>query len=583
MKLVSYTVKGDKKYSAINDSMHLAIEKDGKITPLKNGTGILFPKASFEERNYKGVTKTLRYPYIFKMKEGYGVACVRRNEGKKDSRNKGCICLYTTSDLVNYDFFGFLKVADGEVERPHFAYENDRYYLEFKCGRGLYFAYSDDLRSVYSLNRIKKFRFDEGSCALKDAVVGGKIEITAEQERLLLNKFGVISHIANEEIVHIVERGYKMTMPNVTCVYSDGSKHEKQVDWRFSSGFPTKAGEYTVYGEIKQNHYPFPYVERHMSDPCITVYKNKYYLTHSGSRSVKFRIADSLEGLRVAEEKDVYALPESNKKGDNMWAPEMHIIKGIPYIFTTVGTKKWYTVKCHVLRCKGDPAKMGDWEEPKLVVRPNGKPLNRRGISLDMTYFEDDGKHYVMWSNRVMRGSKGEPADIYIATVNPDEPWKLTSEPYCVIRPIYGWDRLQTEVDEGPFLLRKGSDLFVTVSGSSTAVPELYCLGLLRAKSGKDLLNKDNWEWLPYPVLTKESVEGEKGPGHNCFIKEAGTGNDLMVYHAVPDTPEGKKHGRHMAVRRVHFKADGYPYFEMTEERDVNPELKKVKMKLIIK
>ena len=62
----------------------------------------------------------------------------------------------------------------------------------------------------------------------------------------------------------------------------------------------------------------------------------------------------------------------------------------------------------------------------------------------------------------------------------PGEAWQLTSEPVCICRPSYGWDRIDTTVDEGPFAVERGDDLFVTFAGSSVSV--LYCVGLLHAK-----------------------------------------------------------------------------------------------------
>jgi GH43 family beta-xylosidase len=326
-----------------------------------------------------------------------------------------------------------------------------------------------------------------------------------------------------------------------------------------------------------------------ISDPNVLHYNGKYYLSGSGGRSVHFRVSDTIDGLFTAEPIQIYKIPDSDTEHSNMWAPELHVIHGVPCVLTTVGKHQWYTVRCHVLRCNGDPSNPNDWEAPRLMLKPNGTELNEKGISLDMTYFCVDGVHYVMWSNRVILGegdaygSVCEPADIYIATIDPDEPWQLTTNPVCIIRPKYGWDRVETEVDEGPYLLRRGDDLFVTISGSSTAYADLYCVGLLHAKRGDNLLSPEGWDWLPYPVLTKESVENQFGPGHNSFVRDPDSGDDLIVYHAVPHNEDGKPIGRHMGLRRVHWGTNGYPYLEMTAERDLNPKFKDVTLRVIVK
>ena len=176
-----------------------------------------------------------------------------------------------------------------------------------------------------------------------------------------------------------------------------------------------------------------------------------------------------------------------------------------------------------------------------------------------------------------------EPADIYIATIDPDAPWQLTSQPQCIIRPMYGWDRCETEVDEGPYILRHGNDLFFTISGSSTGMSDLYTLGVLKAKTGVNLLDPSNWDWLPYPLLTKESVPNQFGPGHNNFVKDPVTGDDIMSYHAVPHDANGLALGRQPGMRRVHWAATGLPYLEMTEERDLDPRFKNVILKVTVR
>lgn len=175
-----------------------------------------------------------------------------------------------------------------------------------------------------------------------------------------------------------------------------------------------------------------------------------------------------------------------------------------------------------------------------------------------------------------------EPAEIDIAAISPDKPWILLNRRVCVSRPDYGWDRFETEVDEGPYILRHGDDLFITISGSSTGMGELYDVGLLKAKSGTDLLEPSSWFKLPYPLLTKESVPGEYGPGHNNFVVDHRTGDTVMVYHAIPHEPKKMACRRQPGIRRLHFAASGLPYLEMTPERDLSPELTDVSMQLII-
>lgn len=608
-----YTRKGEEYYNSGNsenykglvakncdvfDAVHIAISYDkSRFTPMRNNTGILFPKADFSEEAVGGITKTLWDPWVFRYEDGsFGICAVRRNENAPDPKTTGCIMLFQSEDLIRFRETGFLRLSQEEIRHPRCVWDEKRteYYVEWETGQDTYRCYTKDFSVAENINICNEALLKTADIdTIKDAVFGNILEISEEEARKIEMYLGEIKNIGVKELKLDITAGRKpefSKLPKAVCLYSDGSVHEKPVCWdknAFDDIDFTKQGEYEINGEIYQKHYPFPFLETDMSDPCICQYDGKFFLSASGQRSVTFRISDTLEGLTSAEPVNVYTMPKDDKIHANMWAQEMHIIRGKPYVFTTVGEREWYTVRSHVLCCNGNPANPADWEEPRLVLRPDGTELQPEGISLDMTYFCINEIHYVMWSDRKFaeRSEKrviADSADIYIATIDPDRPWQLTSEPVCILRPMYGWDRYETQVDEGPYLLRHGTDLFVTISGSSTGLADLYCIGLLHAKETDDLLLPKSWEWLPYPILTKESVEGEYGPGHNCFIKEPDSGDDLLVYHAVPHDKNGKTMGRRMGIRRVHWAASGYPYLEMTEERDLAPEFKKVILKIMI-
>lgn len=610
--ILAYTKHGDDYRSVVdgiehlglacdvNHAMHLALSGDGStFTPLRNNTGVLFPEATFNGDRPQGITKTMLYPWLFRFKDGtFGVCAVRRNQYAPDPLSIGCMMLYRSEDLVRYEFEGFLRLDESEdIVNPRCRFDDEKnsYYLEWETDKGIFCGYTKHFKEVWDVSPCAKATFTAAdSYGIPNADPGNVIEVSEEEAEYIDRYFGVIYHTGVAPMSYTVEAGTapKLSdLPRATCLYSDGSTHDKAVIWdedAFKTIDFSKPGEYKLPGEIYQKVYPFPVMEEHISDPNILYYNGKYYLSGSGQRSVHFRVSDTIDGLFTAKPMEIYKIPDSDTEHSNMWAPELHIIRGVPYVFTTVGKHQWYTVRCHVLRCNGDPANSEDWEAPRLMLKPNGTELNEKGISLDMTYFCVDGVHYVMWSNRVVLGGGDaygpdcEPADTYIATIDPDEPWQLTTNPVCITRPKYGWDRMETEVDEGAYLLRRGDDLFVTISGSSTVFGDLYCVGLLHAKRGNNLLTPEGWDWLPYPILTKESVENELGPGHNNFIKDPDSGDDIMVYHAIPYDKRGSAFGRRMGLRRVHWGANGYPYLEMTAERDLNPKFKRVTLDITV-
>ena len=164
---------------------------------------------------------------------------------------------------------------------------------------------------------------------------------------------------------------------------------------------------------------------------------------------------------------------------------------------------------------------------------------------------------------------------LYIAKLNPKEPWKLSTDPVVLSKPEYGWANNHTFVDEGPFALPREDRLYLTFS--SAAVDTSYVVGLLAIEKGKDLLDARNWRKKNYPILTSRSVEGEYGTGHNAYVTDE-EGTVWNTYHARPGVDGARSSG----IRRVHFNAEGEPVLDMTEEMDVKEGYRYVNTRLVV-
>lgn len=612
--LLAYTTVRDQYYTNpaypglrglncdLDDAIHLAlVTANGTPITLHDGTGVIFARADYSIDDPRAATRTFVDPWAFRTRDGSIAFCaVRRGESVPDPASRGTIAIIVVDGAVDFREPIFITVSNHDVRNPTCQYDTitDRYTLTWMENGEILQGISRHLGEVFdishalpeTLSRVESARDTArlAAAGIPNSVAGNLLPLRSGEEMAMRNRFGEIRHVGVTPIRIEVSRSRKPRLeelPWVDCVYSDGSHHRKPVTWdrsRFDAIDWSRPGTYTLEGNIRTRRHSFPFIDDFISDPCITRYGDRYFLSATNTNSIAFRISNTIEGLRDARPIEVFHMDGGPDGEANLWAQEMHVIRGVPYVFTTVGCAGWSSVQCHVFRCNGDPADPKAWEPPHRVVMANGEPLyDNTGIGLDMTYFEVEGVHYVMWSGRrffdkTPGAEVMEPADVRIATVDPDEPWRLTSEPQQVVRPEYGWDRCQSEVDEGPYLLRHGDDLFVTISGASTALPDLYCLGLLHAKAGENLLDPSAWRWFGYPVLTKESVPGEYGPGHNMFIKDPETGDDLIVYHAVPHDVEGRSIGRRMGIRRVHWTTEGLPYLAMTPTRDLNPDLARI-------
>jgi len=183
--------------------------------------------------------------------------------------------------------------------------------------------------------------------------------------------------------------------------------------------------------------------------------------------------------------------------------------------------------------------------------------------------------YYVVWSQREFL-PEDLGAWLYIAKVDPKEPWKLISDPVIISKPEYGWANNNTFVDEGPFALIRDEKLFLTFA--SAMIDATYVVGLLCSDKEADLLDTSSWTKGNYPLLTSRSAPGEYGPGHNSYVIDD-DGTVWNAYHARPGIDGPRSSG----LRRVHFDIDGYPVLDLTEDKDLNQELAKVTIDIILK
>ena len=368
-------------------------------------------------------------------------------------------------------------------------------------------------------------------------------------------------------------------------IYSDGSRTEKDIDWNTAGIDFSAPGTCTAEGLIRRQAFPFPLAKGY-GDPVVFPWQGKWYFLGTNDNlndiGMYVREADSAEALFAPETAEHLILPFDPARGfeQTFWAPEFHIIGGELWILFAVSGHVWGP-QCHAMKLKkgGRIIRPEDWEDPVPVVRKDGSPLSADGITLDMTFIRAESGSYMVWS---YRRHIGTPADtgsmLYIASVHEDEPWRLAGDPVLLTRPLYGWENVAGTINnEGPHALIRDGNVYLTYSGGS-ADSYTYALGLLTARSEDCLTDPAAWTKSITPVLTFRSVPSEYGPGHNSFFVND-RGETMIAYHAETGIHE---HLRCDGIRRVHFRADGSPYFQMSAEEDLPEEKRAVKISVTV-
>ncbi len=310
------------------------------------------------------------------------------------------------------------------------------------------------------------------------------------------------------------------------------------------------------------------------ADPYVTKGSDGwYYFTASypmygkddaeGYDRIILRRAKTIDGLANAQEKVIWDEKDSKKAFRFIWAPEIHEISGKWYVlFAASGSKNnVWDIDCHIIMCSGSDPYNDKWIDKGKFTACKCDSFSFRGFSLDMTHFKCNGQHYVSWAQN------GGNSNVYLATIDPEKPWKTTCPAMLLTKPEYDWERVKIPVNEGPAAMIHDGKIYLAFSASATG-PE-YCIGLMYADEKADLMDIKSWTKLERPLLTSSDLDGEYGPGHNSFVRDE-NGDWVFVYHSRDEICFKKDCGyadqdplydpcRSARKRKVIWGADGLP------------------------
>ena len=590
----------------LGNALHLGYSEDGQhYVALNNDACVMAlrkvdnePGLS-EEQKIPGVMKTLKAPYLFRMAEGgFGVLALRTDKnGMSDPSATGSFLFIKSRDLVHYEpeQLCHLPVSEAlEAISCEFDEAVGKYRIRWMIKGKVFQSHTADffhfspVKVASQLDGVQE-KITGDWYNFRNACFGNSLVLTAEEGKYLKNKLG---RIANVDVLPL-----EMSVPaspsivsdirkkRAILLYNDGSRAEKRVIWNeedlkcLASATP---GVYTIRGKIFQYSFNYPISMSNRADPNILYYQGKYYLVSTYDvewNRIPIRCSDTLDGLTDANHRWQETVLIQGE-GPH-WAPELHVIGSRLYmLFAIIKGDKGVQAYMMQLKENGNPMKPEDWSAPIRVVKSDGNPIysdgNTGGLSLDMTYFEDGGKSYVCWSDRkkfFVNGKDVDPGPVLcIATVDPKEPWKLTSAPSVIGSEAYSWSFCirPLQLAEGPFVLESKDDNIYMVYSGGGVTGGNYEVGMLTARKGSNLLYPASWSNSPHSWMNNGSPVSQVGPGHNSFVKDE-YGDLYNVYHS------GHR-PRHTSVCPVHFRFDGSPVIDMAPYEEVNPNLKQVEM-----
>lgn len=282
-------------------------------------------------------------------------------------------------------------------------------------------------------------------------------------------------------------------------------------------------------------------VGAHGADPWVIRDGDKYYYCYSGGNGVCVALLDDLSQINESNGVKVYTAPAGTMYSHEYWAPELHKIDGVWYIYVAADDGDNFNHRMYVLR--------GTDSDPTKPFEMIGKLTDSTDKwAIDGTVLNYNGGLWFVWSG--WEGDENVSQNIYIAHMS--NPWTIDSERVLISKPDLEWERRggSPKINEGPVALVKDGTVHIVYSASGSWCDE-YCLGVLTCRDG-NFMNQASWEKSASPILTK--AEGAYGPGHCSFTTDADS-SAWIVYHANLASGTGWG-GRSVRIQPVSWDGD---------------------------
>ena len=281
------------------------------------------------------------------------------------------------------------------------------------------------------------------------------------------------------------------------------------------------------------------------ADPWVIQRSENYFFCQSHRRGIYVSRAKSPIAIGENPPVCVWTPPPDQPYSKEIWAPELHYLRGKWYIYFAADDGDNANHRMYVLE--------GSSQNPQdpFVFRGELKlPENRWAIDGTVLTFND--QLYFLWSGWV--GTENVDQRIYIARLT--DPLTATGERVCISRPEYDWEKLGNPlINEGPEALWHDGKLFIIYSASGSWDDD-YCLGQLQL-TGSDPMRAESWTKKPQPVFSRTA--DVYGPGHSSFVKSPDGTEDWIIYHAAKYSGAGWN--RNVRAQKFTWNADGSPNF----------------------
>lgn len=310
----------------------------------------------------------------------------------------------------------------------------------------------------------------------------------------------------------------------------------------------------------------------HGAEPWAVFHRGVYYYTQGEENKIILRKTTDLTALHAAETKTVW-LPPTREASFHLWAPELHFIDNKWYIYFAGDDGNMDNHQIYVLENEAADPLEGEFKMKGAIQTDQ-----TNNWAIHATTFEHDGKRYLLWCGWKQRRINEEIQCIYLAPMK--NPWTIDGPRVLLSQPEYEWERqwvnpdgsktaYPIHVNEAPqFFYSKNRDKLLIYYCASGSWTPYYCIGLLTATPGSDLLDAASWKKSPEPVFRSSAENEVYGPGSPCFVPSPDGRQWYMLYHArhIPNDAPGALESRSPRLQKIEWDAEGMPVLGIPEK-----------------
>ena len=293
------------------------------------------------------------------------------------------------------------------------------------------------------------------------------------------------------------------------------------------------------------------------ADPWVIRHDGSYYACHSGPGN-RLEVWKSSSLTRRGECGVVWSPPRRGWNRAQVWAPELHRVRGRWYIYYAASDGFNVNHRMGVLEAATDDPQGPYIDRGMLYTGDHLASGKRSRWAIDGTVLDLNGQLYFIWSGWE---DYRDVQHLYVARMS--DPCTISSDRVQICpNNCHHWERLgdrhhERGLHEAPQLLVRNGRVMLVYSCSGSWQPT-YKLGMLYMDASADPMAPHSWTKHNAPVF--QSTPDVFGVGHCCFTHSPDGAEDWILYHSKTRQWDGWS-DRVVRAQKFAWRPDGFPDF----------------------